>query len=30
MGLVWCYAGTNPSMSRLGRRTLERLTAGQP
>jgi aminoglycoside phosphotransferase (APT) family kinase protein len=27
MGLVWYYAETNPVMSRLGRRTLERITA---
>jgi aminoglycoside phosphotransferase (APT) family kinase protein len=27
MGLVWYYAETNPAMSYLGRRTLERLTA---
>src|SRR6185436_19299405 len=26
MGLVWYYAETNPPMSYLGRRTLERLT----
>ncbi|MBC6445769.1 aminoglycoside phosphotransferase family protein [Actinokineospora xionganensis] len=26
-GLVWYYAETNPAMSRLGRRTLERITA---
>jgi len=28
MGLVWYYAGTNPVMSRWGRRTLTRLVAG--
>jgi aminoglycoside phosphotransferase (APT) family kinase protein len=28
MGLVWYYAETNPVMSRQGRRTLERITAG--
>lgn len=28
MGLVWYYAETNPVMSRWGRRTLDRLTAG--
>ena len=28
MGLVWYYAETNPAMSRLGRRTLERILAG--
>ncbi len=28
MGLVWYYAGTNPVMSRWGRRTLDRLIAG--
>jgi aminoglycoside phosphotransferase (APT) family kinase protein len=27
MGLVWYYAETNPPMSHMGRRTLERLTA---
>jgi aminoglycoside phosphotransferase (APT) family kinase protein len=27
MGLVWYYAETNPAMSHMGRRTLERLTA---
>ncbi|MFJ6676569.1 aminoglycoside phosphotransferase family protein [Actinosynnema sp. NPDC091369] len=27
VGLVWYYAGSNPTMSRLGRRTLARLTA---
>jgi aminoglycoside phosphotransferase (APT) family kinase protein len=27
MGLVWYYVDTNPPMSRLGRRTLARLTA---
>ncbi len=27
MGLVWYYLQSNPAMSRLGRRTLERLTA---
>lgn len=27
MGLVWYYATSNPAMSRLGRRTLERLLA---
>lgn len=26
MGLVWYYADSNPTMSRLGRRTLQRLT----
>jgi hypothetical protein len=25
MGLVWYYAESNPSMSRWGRRTLDRL-----
>lgn len=30
MGLVWYYQDTNPVMSRLGRRTLARLMAGQP
>ena len=28
MGLVWYYADSNPAMSRMGRRTLERLQAG--
>ncbi|GAB3461209.1 aminoglycoside phosphotransferase family protein [Actinophytocola sediminis] len=28
MGLVWYYVDSNPSMSRTGRRTLERITAG--
>ena len=27
MGLVWYYAGSNPAMSRMGRRTLERIQA---
>ena len=27
MGLVWYYADSNPAMSRLGRRTLRRITA---
>ncbi|XVS68238.1 aminoglycoside phosphotransferase family protein [Actinosynnema sp. CA-299493] len=27
MGLVWYYVDSNPSLSRMGRRTLERLTA---
>ncbi len=30
MGLVWYYAETNPVMSRMGRRTLERLAAAPP
>jgi aminoglycoside phosphotransferase (APT) family kinase protein len=30
MGLVWYYAETNPAMSHMGRRTLERLTAAPP
>jgi len=30
MGLVWYYAETNPAMSHIGRRTLERLTAAPP
>lgn len=29
MGLVWYYAESNPAMSRMGRRTLERIQAGQ-
>jgi aminoglycoside phosphotransferase (APT) family kinase protein len=28
IGLVWYYAGSNPAMSRMGRRTLERIEAG--
>jgi aminoglycoside phosphotransferase (APT) family kinase protein len=28
MGLVWYYAASNPGMSRMGRRTLERIQAG--
>ena len=28
MGLVWYYADSNPAMSRMGRRTLERIQAG--
>ena len=27
MGLVWYYADSNPAMSRMGRRTLERIQA---
>ncbi|WP_433309897.1 aminoglycoside phosphotransferase family protein [Micromonospora sp. CA-269861] len=30
MGLVWYYQQTNPTMSRMGRRTLARITAGWP
>ncbi len=30
MGLVWYCAGSNPTMSRLGRRTLDRLLAAGP
>jgi aminoglycoside phosphotransferase (APT) family kinase protein len=30
MGLVWYYAETNPAMSRMGRRTLERIAADWP
>jgi aminoglycoside phosphotransferase (APT) family kinase protein len=30
MGLVWYYVETNPSMSRLGRRTLDRLLDDEP
>jgi aminoglycoside phosphotransferase (APT) family kinase protein len=30
MGLVWYYAESNPTMSRLGRRTLERIMADTP
>jgi aminoglycoside phosphotransferase (APT) family kinase protein len=28
MGLIWYYAASNPAMSRMGRRTLERIQAG--
>jgi hypothetical protein len=27
LGLVWYYAATNPAMSALGRRTIERILA---
>ncbi len=30
MGTVWYYAQTNPPMSRMGRRTLERILADKP
>jgi aminoglycoside phosphotransferase (APT) family kinase protein len=30
MGLVWYYVDSNPAMSRLGRRTLERILAATP
>jgi aminoglycoside phosphotransferase (APT) family kinase protein len=30
MGLVWYYADSNPAMSELGRRTLERIQAARP
>jgi aminoglycoside phosphotransferase (APT) family kinase protein len=30
MGLVWYYVDSNPGMSRIGRRTLARITADQP
>jgi hypothetical protein len=30
MGLVWYYASSNPAMSQLGRRTLDRLVPGAP
>ena len=30
MGLVWYYVDSNPSMSRLGRRTLDRLLTDEP
>ena len=30
MGLVWYYAQSNPTMSRCGRRTLQRLTRAWP
>lgn len=29
MGALWYYVDSNPSMSRMGRRTLERLLAGE-
>ncbi len=29
MGLVWYYLDSNPAMSRLGRRTLERIVADE-
>jgi hypothetical protein len=28
MGAVWYYVDSNPPMSRMGRRTLQRLLAG--
>jgi aminoglycoside phosphotransferase (APT) family kinase protein len=30
MGLVWYYVDSNPAMSDLGRRTLQRITAARP
>jgi aminoglycoside phosphotransferase (APT) family kinase protein len=30
MGLVWYYADSNPAMSRIGRRTLDRIMASEP
>ena len=30
MGAVWYYTHTNPAMSRMGQRTLERILAGEP
>jgi aminoglycoside phosphotransferase (APT) family kinase protein len=30
MGLVWYYADSNPAMSRMGRRTLDRIQASTP
>jgi aminoglycoside phosphotransferase (APT) family kinase protein len=30
MGVVWYYADSNPPMSRMGRRTLERILADEP
>jgi aminoglycoside phosphotransferase (APT) family kinase protein len=30
MGLVWYYAGSNPAMSLIGRRTLDRIVASEP
>jgi hypothetical protein len=30
MGAVWYYTQSNPAMSRMGQRTLERILAGEP
>ena len=30
MGAVWYYTHSNPAMSRMGQRTLERILAGEP
>jgi hypothetical protein len=30
MGLVWYYVESNPAMSRMGRRTLDRILAAMP
>jgi aminoglycoside phosphotransferase (APT) family kinase protein len=30
MGLVWYYADSNPAMSRMGRRTLDRIQGSPP
>ena len=30
MGAVWYYAPSNPAMSRMGRRTLERVLSSEP
>jgi aminoglycoside phosphotransferase (APT) family kinase protein len=30
LGVVWYYAESNPAMSRMGRRTLERIMADEP
>jgi aminoglycoside phosphotransferase (APT) family kinase protein len=30
MGAAWYYAGTNPAMSRMGRRTLDRILGDEP
>ena len=30
MGAFWYYTHTNPAMSRMGQRTLERILAGEP
>ena len=30
MGLVWYYEASNPTMSRLGRRTLDQIQAAEP
>jgi hypothetical protein len=30
MGVAWYYVETNPAMSHMGRRTLERIAAAPP